>query len=158
MRCGAPRRRAFRSRGHARFWCAPALALTAVLALAAPAVAVLEPVTPDDDAVVGLRPTFSWLAGPGSSYEVYVELPSGPVKAAESPTLTATSTVALPDDTRLRWFVRAVSVKAPPDTARTNHRRRVSSGSATVEVAVRVVDDAASATLSGPDGSSTYTW
>ena len=33
------------------------------------------------------------------------------------PTLTATSTVALPDDTRLRWFVRAVSGGPLTDTA-----------------------------------------
>ena len=71
----------------------------------------LDPTFPVDDAVVGLRPTFSWEAAaavPGR-YEVYVELPGGPVEVAEvgGTTLTATATVALPDDARLRWFVRA---------------------------------------------------
>ena len=122
MRCAVPRRFAIRTRGRARLWCAPALALTAVLALAAPAVgAPLDPVSPDADAVVGLRPTFGWLpaAAVPIGYEVYVELPSGPVKvadAASSTTLNAISTVALPDDTRVRWFVRAVSGTSVTDT------------------------------------------
>ncbi len=74
--------------------------------------------------MVGLRPTFSWVAGAATSYEVYVELPSGPLKVADAPSssLTATSTVALPDDMRLRWFVRAITGGSQTDTLLTARR------------------------------------
>jgi hypothetical protein len=122
VRCGAPRRRAFRTRGGARLACAGALALTGCLVLAAPALGALEPVTPDDDAVVGLRPTFGWNAGSASRYEVYVELPSGPLKVADATSTTATATVPVPDDSRLRWFVRAISGSSQTDTDEADRR------------------------------------
>jgi hypothetical protein len=100
-----------RSRGPARVGL---LTLIAGLAVAAPAAALpLDPTSPDADAVVGLKPTFSWDAqaiGP-TRYEVVAELASGDVKVAETATgaaTNATATVALPDDRAVRWFVRAV--------------------------------------------------
>jgi hypothetical protein len=90
--------------------------------LAAPALGALEPVTPDDDAVVGLRPTFGWNAGSASRYEVYVELPSGPLKVADATSTTATATVPVPDDSRLRWFVRAISGASQTDTDEADRR------------------------------------
>ena len=116
----------FRSRG----WRTGAglAALLGGLALAAPAAAApLDPTFPADDAVVGLRPAFTWEAAaavPGR-YEVYAELPGGPVEVAEvgGPRLTATATVALPDDTRLRWFVRAAGAPGSPlDTVLASRR------------------------------------
>jgi hypothetical protein len=103
-------------------------ALLGGLAIAAPAVAApLDPTFPADDAVVGLRPAFTWEAAaavPGR-YELFVELPGGPVEVAEvgGTTLTATATVALPDDARLRWFVRAAGGSGSPlDTVLTSRR------------------------------------
>ncbi len=122
----APR---IRSRGR------PALAGLAVLvgglALAAPAASLpLDPTSPVNDAVVGLRPTFSWegafLPTP-NRYEVYVELPGGAVEVARvaAPATTATATVALPDDTRLRWFVRAAGGPGPGGDTSIATRRRI---------------------------------
>jgi hypothetical protein len=106
-----------------RLAAAGGLALLAALALAGTAVAVPPaPSTPADDAVVGLRPTFGWThltpAFTVSRYEVIVELPSGPVEVARTATGTfsATSQVALPNDTRLRWFVRAVGLLTNEET------------------------------------------
>jgi hypothetical protein len=108
LRRGA-RRRASRFPG-ALLPCAGALAAAAGLALATPALGALEPESPANGEAVGQQPTFRWVAGAASRYEVYAELPSGPLKVADAPStsLSATSTVALPDDTRLRWFVRAI--------------------------------------------------
>ena len=96
-----------------------AVAMVPVAALAllgAAATALAEPALPQlpaDGAVVGtVRPSFSWTAGtsgvPISGCEVFVETPAGPVRAVDAPagTLTATSSVDLPDDGRFRWFVR----------------------------------------------------
>ena len=114
MRCGAPRRSAFRSRGGARFVCVGALALAAALAVAAPALgAPLDPTSPENDAVVSQRPTFGWEGSSSGSLartEVYVDAGAGPLKVAEVPpgAASATATIALPDDTRMQWFVRNV--------------------------------------------------
>jgi hypothetical protein len=94
-------------------------ALLGGLAIAAPAAAApLDPTFPANDAVVGLRPAFTWEAAaalPGR-YEVYVELPGGPVEVAEvaGTATTATAAVPLPDDVRLRWFVRAAGASGSP--------------------------------------------
>lgn len=90
--------------------------ITAAVA-AAPAVAAPSaPVAPADEAVTTtLRPTFEWTAGSSGApivrYEVFVELPAGPVEVLETvpPALSGTSTIDLPDDTRLRWFVRVTN-------------------------------------------------
>jgi hypothetical protein len=94
--------------------CAGALALTGCLVLAAPALGVLDPTSPDDDAVVGLRPTFGWVVSTSGSVartKVYVDYGAGPVEVADvAPgASTATATVALPDDRRMQWFVRNVN-------------------------------------------------
>jgi len=94
---------------------AAAAAIAAGLALAGSAAArALDPVTPDDDGVVNVRPTFSWEEdGNAARYDVWVELPTGPLKVADGtpPALggnpSATAVVPLPDDARLRWFVRS---------------------------------------------------
>lgn len=105
-----------RTRSRAIAAIAGSLALVAGLALAAPAAAVApRPSSPDDDAVVGLRPTFGWAVPEPTNgllrYEVLVDLPGGQVEVAEvgPRALSATSQVDLPDDSRLRWSVRAVS-------------------------------------------------
>jgi predicted phage tail protein len=92
-------------------------AAAAFFGLACPALA--EPALPQlpaDGAVVGtLRPTFAWTPGssgvPIARYEVFVETPVGALKVADAAagTLTATSSVDLPDDGRYRWFVRLVN-------------------------------------------------
>jgi hypothetical protein len=94
---------------------AAALALAGAAAFPALAgAAAPRPSSPDDDAVAGTRPTFGWTSGSAATgiarYEVVVEMPLGPVEVARAGpgVLTATSTIDLPDDTRLRWLVRLV--------------------------------------------------
>jgi hypothetical protein len=93
------------------------LAAAALLAPVTPSLA--EPAVPElpaDGAVVDTtRPTFRWTAGssgiPIARYEVFVETPAGNVQVAEAPagTLSAASSVDLPDDAGHRWFVRLVN-------------------------------------------------
>ena len=95
--------------------CLAALAAAAVPAIGAPAV----PTTPADAAFVETRrPTFTWTRGSaraGDRYEVHVATDGiGEVAEAPFPARTATATVDLPDDRRLRWFVRIVHAPPPP--------------------------------------------
>lgn len=85
-------------------------ALAATTALGTPA----TPSAPADEAVVDtLRPTFSWNPATTSGlreYQVVVETPAGQVVVAQVPaaTLTAAATQDLPDETRMRWFIRSI--------------------------------------------------
>ena len=105
-----------RPRSARRLAIAAALALAGAVGFPALAGAVApRPSSPDDDAVVGTtRPTFGWTSGSAATgiarYEVLVELPGGPVEVAQTGpgVLSATSTIDLPDDSRLRWLVRLV--------------------------------------------------
>lgn len=92
---------------------AAVVAALSTLAVAGPAAAAPATLsTPADNAPVTTRPTFSWDAAVPDvlRYEVYVEFGGTDQRVATTtPTvLSATSTVELPDDSRLTWYVKAV--------------------------------------------------
>jgi hypothetical protein len=93
---------------------AGALAVAAGLALATPALgAPLDPTSPVNDTVVSPTTTFTWLGpAPGGTarLDLYILDAGTPVRVAQAAANATTApSVALPDDRRLEWFVRAVN-------------------------------------------------